>query len=250
MDLKLSGRVAIVTGGGRGIGQAICLSLARENVSVVCFTQHKETLKETMEKMAGVSGEGDHFGLCLDISDSKAVADAVKQVGTLYKKIDIVINNAGISHHPSLIFKLEETEWDRVIDVNLKGIFNVLKYTTKWVMKSDQGRILNVSSALGQLGAAGTVAYCASKSGIVGLTKSVAKELARRGVCCNAIAPGLVETDINKKMSGSMREVLESQILFKRLGTVDEVASLALFLVSAQSSYITGQIINIDGGLE
>lgn len=249
MDLKLNGRVAIVTGGGRGIGQAICVALAKEDVSVVCFTQHEDTLKDTMQKLDDGSGDGTHFGCCLDISDSKAVEEAVKQVVCLYKRIDIVINNAGISHQPSLIFKLEETEWDRVIDVNLKGIFNILKYSTKWVMKSDQGRILNVSSALGQLGAAGTVAYCASKSGIVGLTKSVAKELASRGVCCNAIAPGLVETDINKNMAGSMRASLESHVLFKRVGTVGEVASLALFLVSAQSSYITGQVINIDGGL-
>ena len=244
--MRLKDKVALVTGGGRGIGRAIVLSLAKEGADIVACDINLENLKE-------VAAEVEKLGrrvliLKTDVSKMGEVEEMVKKALDKFTKIDILVNNAGITRD-NLILRMSEQEWDQVLDINLKGTFNCLKMVTRPMMKARSGRIINIASVVGIMGNPGQANYAASKAGIIGLTKSAAKELASRGINVNAVAPGFIETTMTEALGDEAKEKLTSQIPLKRLGEVADVANLVVFLASADASYITGEVIKVDGGM-
>ncbi|MBU4560851.1 3-oxoacyl-[acyl-carrier-protein] reductase [bacterium] len=244
--MRLKDRVALVTGGGRGIGRAIVLALAKEGADIVTCDINLENLKE-------VASEVEKLGRKIliqkvDVSKISEVDDVVKKALDKFTKIDILVNNAGITRD-NLILKMSEEEWDQVLDINLKGAFNCLKAVARPMMKARSGRIVNIASVVGMMGNPGQANYAASKAGIIGLTKSAAKELASRGINVNAIAPGFIKTTMTESLSDEVKEKLINQIPLKRLGEVTDVANLVVFLASDDASYITGEVIKVDGGM-
>lgn len=244
--MRLRDKVALVTGGGRGIGRAIVLALAKEGADIVACDINLENLKE-------VAAEVEKLGrkvliLKADVSKMGEVDELVKKALDKFTKIDILVNNAGITRD-NLILRMSEEEWDQVLDINLKGTFNCLKTVTRPMMKARSGRIINIASVVGIMGNPGQANYAASKAGIIGLTKSAAKELASRGINVNAIAPGFIETTMTEALGDEAKEKLTSQIPLKRLGEVADVANLVVFLASDNASYITGEVIKVDGGM-
>ena len=239
----LKGKSAVITGASRGIGRAIALKLASEGVNVaVVYAGNDEKANET-------AAEAEKFGVKANVykcnvADFDMCKETADKIIKDFEKIDILVNNAGITRD-KLMLAMGEEDFDDVVDINLKGAFNMIKHFYKHFAKNRSGKIINVSSVSGIMGNAGQVNYSASKAGLIGLTKSVARELAGRNICCNAIAPGFVKTDMTEKLSES-NELL-GMIPLKRMGEADEVASLAAFL--ADSDYITGEVIRIDGGL-
>ncbi|MFV0313591.1 MAG: 3-oxoacyl-[acyl-carrier-protein] reductase [Anaerotignum sp.] len=241
----LKGKVAVVTGGSRGIGAAICKLLA-ENGADIAFlyagnTQRAEQTQADLEAL-GVKAKGYQC----DVSDAARVSTVVKEIVADFGGIQILVNNAGITKD-KLIPMMKVDDFDSVVDTNLKGAFHMIKGVYPLFLKQKSGKIVNVSSVSGIFGNAGQANYSASKAGIIGLTKSVAKELGSRGVCCNAIAPGFIETEMTEAFSNN--EEIKNAIPMKRLGQAEEVAKLVLFLVSDASDYITGEVIRIDGGM-
>lgn len=245
MDLK--GKTAVVTGSGRGIGRAVALKLADLGVNVVLnATQGSRTVDE-VEK--GISARG--VGCAVVRADVRNTAEAEKIIQTAverFGRVDILVNNAGITRD-NLIIRMSEQEWDDVLDTNLKGTFNCIKAVSRIMLKQKSGRIINITSVSGIVGAAGQANYSSSKAGVIGLTKACAKELASRGITVNALAPGLIDTDMTKVLSGEIKEEYMRNIPLKRLGTPEDVANAVAFLASDEAGYITGQIINIDGGM-
>nr|MBQ4318117.1 3-oxoacyl-[acyl-carrier-protein] reductase [Clostridia bacterium] len=239
------GKMVLVTGGSRGIGEAVCRKFA-ENGADVAFVYAGST-----EKSEALAAElSDKYGVrskCYkcDVADFDAVADTVKQVTADFGTVDVLINNAGITND-KLVLGMKEDDFDRVIDVNLKGTFNTIRQVYPIMARRKSGRIINISSVAGLMGNPGQANYAASKAGVIGLTKTVAKELASRGITVNAIAPGVIETDM---MQGMENSPIMEQIPMKRAGRAEEVASLAVFLASDAAGYITGEVIRIDGGL-
>ncbi|WFR58411.1 3-oxoacyl-[acyl-carrier-protein] reductase [Anaerocolumna sp. AGMB13025] len=243
----LENKVAIVTGASRGIGRAIALTLARYGAKVVVnYCGSKEKAEEVVELIKKDGGSGAAYQA--DISDFLAVqqmfADVVKEFG----RVDILVNNAGITRD-NLILKMTEEEFDTVIDTNLKGVFNCLKQASRLMLKQKSGRIINISSISGVIGNAGQVNYSAAKAGVIGMTKSLAKELGSRGITVNAIAPGYINTDMTAVLKDDLKEKVTELIPLKRLGEVEDIAETAAFLASDKASYITGQTIQVDGGL-
>lgn len=245
--MKLKDKVAIVTGGAGGIGKEISLRLAEEGANVVIFdieeTLAKKIVKEIKKKERKV------FAFKVNIGNYQEVLKAVKEVIDKFGRIDILINNAGITRD-NLLLRMKEEEWDLVLKVNLKGVFNCLKAVVRIMMKQKYGRIVNISSVVGLKGNAGQVNYAASKAGIIGVTKSLAKELAPRGITVNAIAPGFIEgTPMTEKLEEREKERFLRQIPLGRAGKPREVAGLVFYLVGEEASYITGEVIRIDGGM-
>ncbi|MCD6232325.1 3-oxoacyl-[acyl-carrier-protein] reductase [Candidatus Aerophobetes bacterium] len=245
--MKLKDKVAIVTGGAGGIGKEISLRLAEEGANVVIFdieeTLAKKVVKEIEKKGKKV------FAFKVNIGNYQEVLKAVKEVIDKFGRIDILINNAGITRD-NLLLRMKEEEWDLVLKVNLKGVFNCLKAVVRIMMKQKYGRIVNISSVVGLKGNAGQVNYAASKAGIIGVTKSLAKELAPRGITVNAIAPGFIEgTPMTEKLEEREKEKFLRQIPLGRAGKPREVANLVFYLVGEEASYITGEVIRIDGGM-
>ncbi|BCJ96115.1 beta-ketoacyl-ACP reductase [Anaerocolumna cellulosilytica] len=243
----LTNRIALVTGASRGIGRAIAITLAGYGATVIVnYNGSKEKADEVVEEI--VKNGGKALAYQADVADFSAVqnmfADLVKQLG----RIDILINNAGITRD-NLILKMSEEEFDQVIDTNLKGVFNCLKQAARLMLKQKQGRIVNISSISGVMGNAGQINYSASKAGVIGMTKSLAKELGSRGITVNAIAPGYIKTDMTAVLKEDLKEKVMDAIPLRRLGEAEEIAEAAAFLVSDKAAYITGQTIQIDGGL-
>ena len=243
----LKDKVAIVTGGTRGIGRAIALKLADHGANIVI--NYRNSDKEAEELKAILEGKGVKvLTVKCDISnfeDSKNLMDKCKEV---FGKIDILVNNAGITKD-TLIMRMKEEDFDNVIDVNLKGTFNCAKHASAIMLKQRFGKIINMTSVVGIAGNAGQVNYAASKAGVIGLTKSLAKELGSRGITVNVVAPGFINTDMTASLSEKVKEEASKNIPLKRLGDPEDVANLVGFLASDAANYITGQVINVDGGM-
>ena len=246
MYQHLSGKIAIVTGSTKGIGKEIALEFAREGAKVVISGRNEERANEVVAEIKNAGGEA-----LAVIGDVSVMADAQSLIDETVKafgQVDILINNAGITRD-NLLMRMKEEDWDTVLNINLKGTFNTIKSVTRQMMKQRSGRIVNITSVVGQIGNAGQANYAASKAGIIGLTKSVAKELASRGITCNAIAPGFIDTDMTEVLGEKAREALLTQIPLARLGNVLDIAKAAVFLSGDDAGYITGQTLNVDGGM-
>lgn len=243
----LQGKVALVTGASKGIGRAIALKLASCGAFVIVnYNGSKERAEEVVNQIKAQGGDGVAYQC--NVADYTATEGMVKELTAAYKRIDILVNNAGITRD-NLVMKMSEEDFDAVIATNLKGAFNTIRHLARQMLKQKSGKIINISSVSGVLGNAGQANYAASKAGIIGLTKSMAREMASRGINVNAIAPGFVETEMTQVLSDSVKEAAVAQIPFGRFGTPEEIADVAAFLASDQASYITGQVICADGGM-
>lgn len=245
--MRLKDRVAIITGGARGIGKKISQAFLEEGASVYIFdVNQEEGVKTVSEFQLAYDNKVNFFKV--DITDEKGVEQSIKKIIEAEGRIDILVNNAGITRD-NLILRMSLKDWKKVIDINLTGAFICSKHTVKYMVKKRSGKIINISSIVGVHGNAGQSNYSSSKAGIIGLTKTLARELAGRNILVNAIAPGYIETEMTEKLSDKIKEKLMEQIPSGRLGSVDDVAKTALFLASDDSNYITGTVINLDGGM-
>ena len=240
-------KVAIVTGASRGIGRAIATELAENGMYVVVnFAGNVESAEETLRLVREAGGDGEvYMANVADEAECKAMCDdVVKRLG----KVDVLVNNAGITRD-KLVMAMSDEDFNSVIDTNLLGTFHMIKFLVRYMLKNKGGRIINIASVSGVLGNAGQANYSASKAGVIGLTKSVARELATKNICVNAVAPGFIETDMVKAMSESAIEAGVASIPMKRLGKPEDIAAMVGFLASDKAAYITGQVINVDGGM-
>ncbi len=244
--MKLKDKISIITGGARGIGKQIALRLAKEGSHIVLCDINEALLAEAAGQIKELGVEV--LVLQVDVTNSSQVEDMVNKTLDKFKRVDILINNAGITRD-ALLMRMKESDWDAVININLKGAFNATKAVSAAMLKQRSGKIVNIASIIGVIGNAGQANYAASKAGIIGLTKSVAKELAARGVNVNAIAPGFIQTDMTASLSEDVKAKMLELIPMRKFGEAQDVANLALFLASEDSSYITGQVIKIDGGM-
>ena len=240
-------KVVFITGGSRGIGKAIALKFAKEGYNIVTNYVSDNTDIEALKKEFNNLGV-ESLIYKADVTNIEQIENLVKEVIEKFGKIDVLVNNAGITKD-NLLMRMSEEEFDKVIEVNLKGTFIVTKIVTKYMMKKKNGSVVNLSSVVGVTGNAGQCNYSASKAGIIGFTKSLARELSSRNIRANAVAPGFIATDMTDVLPDNIKENIHSQIPLKRMGAADEVAKLVYFLGSDESSYITGQVINIDGGM-
>lgn len=245
--MNFENKTAVVTGGSRGIGLAIATKLAQggANIAILYVGDESEGLKAKEELSQYGTKIEQYFCDVSNFEESKNVVDKIIED---FGGIDILVNNAGITRD-KLVLNMDEKDFDAVINVNLKGTFNMIKHTYKHFMKKRYGRIVSTSSIVGLIGNAGQANYSASKAGIIGLTKSVAKELAGRGVTCNAIAPGYIGTDMTNVLSDKVKDAMKAQIPAKRIGTPEDVAKVAAFLCSDEAAYVTGEVVRVDGGL-
>lgn len=243
----LEGKTAVVTGAGRGIGRAIALRLAAEGANVI--VNYNGSAKRAEEVVNEITACGGHAeAIQCSVSDFESVAAMMDGVIKKYGSIDILVNNAGITKD-NLLMKMSEGDFDAVIDTNLKGVFNCMKHVARQMIKQRGGRIINISSVSGVLGNAGQANYCAAKAGVIGLTKSFAREVASRGVTVNAVAPGFIETEMTEVLSDAVKAGATEQIPMKHFGTTEDIAGAVTFLASGAAGYITGQVICVDGGM-
>lgn len=243
----LNGKCAVVTGASRGIGKAIALKLASLGANIVI--NYRSSEKEALEVENEIKEMGvEAISIKADISKLDEVDNLIKTSKEKFGTIDIIVNNAGITKD-NLILRMKEEDFDNVIDVNLKGVFNCLKSITPVMVRQKKGKIINISSVVGISGNAGQVNYAASKAGIIGMTKSLAKEIGTRGINVNAVAPGFIDTEMTESLGEKIKEEAKKNIPLKRFGTVQDVAEVVAFLASDESDYITGQVIHVDGGM-
>ena len=243
----LKGKTAVVTGASRGIGRAIAIKLAKLGANIVVnYRNSVEAVQEVVKEIEALGVKA--LAVQCYISNFNDVENMIKQSMAEFGSIDILVNNAGITKD-GLLMRMKEEEFDSVIDINLKGAFNCTRHVSAIMLKQRSGRIINISSVSGLTGNAGQVNYSAAKAGILGMTKAVARELASRGVTCNAVAPGYIQTDMTDVLSDKVKEAITNTIPLKRLGNPEDVANAVAFLASEEASYITGQVISVDGGM-
>lgn len=242
----LKDKVAIVTGAGRGIGAAIALKLASQGAAVVCVSRTESNAKRSAEQVAALGVRS--LALAVDVANAAESESAVDATLKAFGRIDILINNAGVTRD-GLLMRMAEADWDTVLATNLKGAFHFTRPTVKAMIKQRSGRIINISSVVGLIGNPGQANYAASKAGLIGFTKAVAKEVASRNITCNAVAPGFVNTDMTAALNESQRAKLLEVVPLGRLGEPDDVAEAVLFLAGEGGRYITGQVLTVDGGM-
>ena len=242
----LADKIAVVTGAGRGIGRAVALAYAKMGADVVCVSRTEENSAKVAAEVEAIGRRA--WAVAVDVSDTAAVDAAAKGILESTGRVDILVNNAGVTRD-NLLMRMSEEEWDTVIDTNLKGAFNFTKALTRPFIKQRSGRIINIASVIGLIGNAGQSNYAASKAALIGFTKSIAKELATRGITVNAIAPGFIETDMTAALNEKMREGILGNVPLERFGSPDDIAHAAVFLAMEPSGYITGQVLTVDGGM-
>lgn len=242
----LNDKVAVVTGAGRGIGRAVAIAYAKMGANVVCVSRTQENSTKVAIEIEALGQKS--WAFAVDVSDTSAVESSAKNILEATGKVDILVNNAGVTRD-NLLMRMSEEEWDTVLNTNLKGAFNFTKAFTRPFMKQRSGRIINIASVIGLIGNAGQSNYAASKAALIGFTKSVAKELAPRGVTANAIAPGFIETDMTAVLDEKVRGSIIDRIPMNRFGSPEDIANTAIFLALESTNYMTGQVLTIDGGM-
>lgn len=245
--MLLEKKIAVVTGASRGIGRQIALTLAEEGAAVIVNYNGSEAKAQEVVKTIRQAG-GQAEAIQCSVADYDKTQEMIASIIETYKRIDILVNNAGITKD-NLLMKMSEAQFDEVIDTNLKGAFNCMKHVSRQMLKQRSGRIINISSVSGVMGNAGQANYCASKAGLIGLTKSIARELGSRGITVNAIAPGFIDTEMTEALSDDVKKAMGEQIPLKHFGTTGDIAHAAAFLASDLASYITGQVLCVDGGM-
>ena len=244
---RFENKIVLVTGAGRGIGASIAKRFASEGAEVIVnYSGNDEAAQKTVDEITATGGQAQKYKC--SVNDSESVKVMIDEIIKEFVRIDILVNNAGITKD-GLMLRMTDEDFDRVIDVNLKGTFNCTKYVSKYMLKQKSGKIINISSVVGLSGNAGQVNYSASKAGIIGITKSAAKELSSRGITVNAVAPGYVDTDMTKVLSDNIRNEILKNIPLQRMGNVEDISNCVAFLASEDASYITGQVISVDGGM-
>lgn len=239
-------RVAIVTGASRGIGAAIARRLGKDGLHVVAMARNPEKLKSVCDEI--IAREGSAEPSACDVADAAALAGAIEQIAEKHGRLDVLVNNAGITKD-GLLLRMSDEDFDAVIDTNLKSAFVAIRAAARSMMRSKSGRIINISSVAGVAGNAGQANYAASKAGLIGLSKTVAREFAGKAITCNVIAPGFITTDMTDVLNDKIKETVKSAIPLKRFGEADEIAAAVAFLASPEAGYITGQILCVDGGM-
>ena len=243
----LTGKIAVVTGASRGIGKEIAKTLAAKGATVVVnYNGSAEKAEETVKEIEALGGKAE--ALQCNVSDYDKAAEMMAYVVKTYGRVDILVNNAGITRD-NLLMKMSEEDFDAVLNTNLKGAFNCIKHISRQMLKQKSGHIVNISSVSGVMGNAGQVNYCASKAGIIGMTKSLARELGSRGITVNAVAPGFIETDMTEVLPEKIKEASAAQIPIGKFGKAEDVANAVAFLASEDAGYITGQVLHVDGGM-
>ena len=242
----LADKVAVVTGAGRGIGRAVALAYARMGADVACVSRTEENSAKVAAEVKALGRRA--WPLAVDVSDTAAVDAAAKEILELAGRVDILVNNAGVTRD-NLLMRMSEEEWDTVLNTNLKGAFNFTRALTRPFIKQRSGRIINIASVIGLIGNAGQSNYAASKAALIGFTKSIAKELAPRGITVNAIAPGFIETDMTAVLDDKVREEVLGRVPLGRFGSSDDIAHAAAFLAMEPTGYVTGQVLTVDGGM-
>ncbi len=244
--MSLSGRVAFITGASQGIGRACALKLAQKGAAVAVAARNREKLNELVREIEAAGGKAAAF--VLDVTDEEQVKSTIKAVIAQFGKIDILVNNAGITRD-QLVMRMKRADWDAVLTTNLTSAYLCIQNVATTMLKQRYGRIINITSVFGQMGQAGQANYSASKAGLIGLTKAVARELASRNITCNAVAPGFIETAMTEVLGEDFKQNAAKQIPLGRVGTVEDVANAVAFLASDEAAYITGHVLNVNGGM-
>jgi len=245
--MRFENQVAVVTGAGRGIGHAIALRLAKEGARVASVSRTEANAKKTASEINGLRADAAK-AYAVDVADQAAVQKAAAQIFEDFGRVDILVNNAGVTRD-GLSMRMSMDDWDTVLNTNLKGAFNFTQAVMRPMIKQRSGRIINISSIAGLTGNAGQANYAASKAGLIGLTKTLARELASRGITVNAVAPGLIETDMTAVLSDEIRQSILEKVPLGKLGEPDDIAAAVAYLASAEAKYITGQVLTVDGGM-
>lgn len=245
-EMRFGSKVAIVTGASQGIGETIAIRLAQEGADVVLVDIQKDKLEEVVRNIKAAGGKASPYGA--DVSRLEQTSEVVEDVIRNLAKVDFLVNNAGITRD-NLLLRMKEEEWDAVLAVNLKGVFNFSKSVLRNMVNNRSGKIVNIASVVGAMGNAGQANYAASKAGVIGFTKSLAREVASRGITVNCVAPGYIATPMTDKLPESVKKMFVEIIPMRRFGTAEEVASAVMFLLSEEAAYITGQVIHVNGGM-